>query len=327
MTPLRRFLRVSRALCLAAVLLALVAGCQSRFGATSSGSASAGATSSATAQIPVGRSTQTMTVDGTQRTVHLYRPPGLTGEVPLVVMLHGGYGNGVQAETSYHWDPEADAGHFLLALPDGIGASWNAGGNCCGKAQATDVNDVAFLTQMVTRLRGEISIDPDRVYIAGVSNGGIMAYRMACETSVFAAVGADSATMLVPCLDAAPTSVLHIHGTADPIIPYDGGTGEAYNPLTRRSITTPPILTVNAAWRANDHCAAPAITSKGVLTTSVASCPNGKAVELITIAGAGHGWPGGDKNPKEEAFFHTGAPSTALNATQVIWQFFAAHPK
>ena len=116
---------------------------------------------------------------------------GLSGAVPLVVMLHGGYGNGVQAEDSYHWDPEADAGHFLLALPDGLNASWNGGGGCCGKSARQDVDDVAFLTQMVTMLRGEISIDPHRVYIAGVSNGGVMAYRMACQTDIFAAVGAD----------------------------------------------------------------------------------------------------------------------------------------
>jgi polyhydroxybutyrate depolymerase len=310
-----------------AALLALAAcGPQDSSSSSATGTTGAsGTTATAQAGIPVGRSTQTMTIGGAQRTVHLYRPAGLSGPVPLVVMLHGGYGNGVQAEDSYHWDPEADTGHFLLALPDGLNASWNGGGGCCGKSARQNVDDVTFLTQMVTMLRGEISVDPHRIFIAGVSNGGIMAYRMACQTDIFAAVGADSTTMLVPCHPAKPVSVLHIHGTADPIIPYKGGTGEAYG-LRGAAITTPPIPSVIADWRAIDHCPAPAVSTSGVLTTSIANCPGGTTVEFITIAGAGHQWPGGDPNRKEEIIFHTGAPSTAINATQAFWQFFAAHP-
>jgi polyhydroxybutyrate depolymerase len=329
MTFTRLTRRTVPLLCLIAALLALTTACNPQ-SSSSSGPAPSATTGTSqagtsTAGIPVGRSTQTITVGGTQRTVHLYRPAGLSGAAPLVVMLHGGYGTGVQAEDSYHWDPEADSGHFLLALPDGLNNSWNGGGGCCGRSARQNVDDVAFLTQMVATLRGEISIDPSRVFVSGVSNGGIMAYRMACQTDIFDAVGVDSTTMLVPCGSARPVSVLHIHGTADPIIPYKGGTGEAYG-LSGAAITTPPIPSVNADWRATDHCPAPVVTTSGVLTTSIATCPGGKTVELITIAGAGHQWPGGDPNRKEEIIFHTGAPSTALNATQVIWQFFAAHP-
>jgi polyhydroxybutyrate depolymerase len=287
-----------------------------------SGSPSASPASSVGAKIPVGRSTQTMALGGVQRTVQLYRPKGLTGTVPLVVMLHGGYGSGTQAEDSYHWDPQADSGHFLLALPDGLNKSWNAGGGCCGQSAKQGVNDVAFLTQLVTMLKTEMPIDAHRVYISGMSNGGVMAYRMACETNLFAAVGVNSTTMLVPCTKAQPTAVLHIHGTADPVIPYLGGTGVAYGP-GGSAITTPPIPTINADWRTTDHCATPKVTVKATLTTSIVQCPKHKTVELITIAGAGHEWPGGTVNPVVRKLFDTGPTSNAIDATSTIWQFFS----
>src|ERR1700739_967981 len=77
--------------------------------------------------IPVGQSTQSVESGGASRAFHLYRPQGLTDAVGLVVMLHGGFGNGAQAERSYHWDTEADNGHFLVAYPDGLNRAWNAG--------------------------------------------------------------------------------------------------------------------------------------------------------------------------------------------------------
>ena len=320
---------VARLLAAVSLLTLLALGCTSHHDQAPAGtSARAPATSVPAASIPLDRSTQSMSVAGTPRTVHLYRPPGLRGAVPLVLMLHGGYGSGVQAEDSYHWDAEANRGRFLLALPDALNASWNAGGSCCGPSARLNVDDVGFLTRLVASLREQADIDPARIFVSGISNGGVMAYRMACETALFAAVGVDSATMLVPCTGARPASVLHIHGTADPVIPYQGGTGRAYS-LKGYAITTPPIPSVVARWRAIDGCPAPTSSTSGpggTVTTSTARCPGGRTVELITIAGAGHQWPGGTPNPRAEQLFHTGLPSTALDATQTIWQFFAGVP-
>lgn len=92
-------------------------------------------------------------------------------------------------------------------------------------------------------------------------------------------------------------------------------------------IDGPAVPALNARWRAIDHCAAPVITTAGVVTTSAAACPGGRSVELITIAGAGHQWPGAAPNLLAQRLLHTDPPSTALNATQVIWQFFAAHAR
>ena len=178
--------------------------------------------------IPVGQSTQTIDVGGVSRTFHLYRPPGLSDGAPLVVMLHGGFGTGTQAERSYHWDSEADAGHFLVAYPDGLMRAWNAG-SCCGEPQRTNADDVGFITAMVGAIGQEIPIDRARVYATGMSNGAMMALRLGCQTDTFAAIAPVAGTLETDCSGARPTSVLQIHGTADDRVPYNGGPGKAFS--------------------------------------------------------------------------------------------------
>ena len=272
--------------------------------------------------MPTGSSSHTIDSGGTPRTFRVYRPPsaGSTTTVPLVVFLHGGFGSGSQAERSYGWDAEADRGHFVVAYPDGLHRAWDAGGGCCGRPAADHVDDVAFIRQVVGAVERELRIDPARVYATGISNGGIMAYRLACTTTIFAAIGPDSATMLGACPSPAPTSVIHIHGTADARIPYDGGRGTGV-----AHIDGPPIPTVDATWRRVDRCDPATITVAGPLTTSVARCPDGRSVEFVSIAGAGHQWPGSADHPLKRLVLGTDAPSTALDATSTIWAFFASH--
>jgi len=131
--------------------------------------------------IPDGDSTQAIESGGASRTFHLYRPRGSTDAVPFVVMLHGGFGNGAQAERSYHWDAEADSGHFLVGYPDGLNRAWNAG-SCCGAPQRDNVDDVGFITAMVGAIAQEIPVDRARVYVTGMSNGAMMALR--CDWDV-----------------------------------------------------------------------------------------------------------------------------------------------
>jgi polyhydroxybutyrate depolymerase len=282
-----------------------------------------GADPAGTAQpIPVGSSGHVIDVGGVSRTFILYRPASLPASAPLVVMMHGGFGSARQAEKSYGWDEEADRGHFLVAYPDGLDRAWNTGGGCCGVPGRTNVDDIGFITAMVSAIEQQIPVDANRVYATGISNGGIMAYTLACHTTIFAAIGPDSATELGSCPSPAPLSVIHIHGTADKNIPYQGGEGDGPG-----HIDGPSVPALNGRWRAVDHCAAPVIKTAGVVTTSAAACPAGRTVELITIAGAGHQWPGAIPNPLAQRLLHTDPPSTALDATQVIWQFFAAHPR
>lgn len=262
---------------------------------------------------------------GLRRTYRVYLPTGIHGPAPLVVMLHGGGGSGAAAEHYYGWDTAADAEGFVVAYPDALGsrvASWNVdGGGCCGQSARQGVDDVAFITALVGTLESEVPIDRDRVYVAGISNGGILAYTLACRTHLFAAVAAISATQLASCAHPNPTSIIHIHGLDDPIIPFGGGAGSGV-----ARIDGPPVTSVIEGWRQTDGCASPpAVAEAGPVTSELSPCPGGRAVELITIAGAGHGWPGSP--PKSSGATAGGTPpSQALNATAVVWSFFAAHP-
>jgi polyhydroxybutyrate depolymerase len=299
-------------------LAAGLAGCRAQPHQEAGQSAAPAVTSS----VPVGSSAHVISVGGVARSYIVYRPAVLPAAAPLVVMLHGGFGTGSQAEKYYHWDAEADSGHFLVAYPDGLDRAWNAGGGCCGTPGRTGTDDIGFITAMVSAISRAVPVDAGRVYATGVSNGGIMAYDLACHTTIFAAIGPDSATELGGCPDPVPTSVIAIHGTADKNIPYNGGEGSGV-----AHIDGPAVPAVIASWRQTDRCAPPTVTTAGTVTTSVANCPGGRAVELVTIAGAGHGWPGAVPNPIAERLRGADPPSTALDATQVIWTFFAAHAR
>jgi polyhydroxybutyrate depolymerase len=162
------------------------------------------ATGEASQAIPPGSSSHTISVGGVARSYLVYRPVALPAAAPLVVMLHGGFGTGAQAERSYHWDAEAGRGHFVVAYPNGLDRAWNTGGGCCGVPGRTGTDDIGFITAMVSAIEHQLPVSPRRVYATGISNGGIMAYTLACHTSVFAAIGPDSATELGSCTAPAP---------------------------------------------------------------------------------------------------------------------------
>jgi polyhydroxybutyrate depolymerase len=247
-----------------------------------------------------GSTLHTMNVGGLDRSYRLYIPAGLASPAPLVVMMHGGFGSGQQAERAYGWDELADGAKFVVAYPDGVGRAWNVGG-CCGRPGRENIDDVGFINAVIDDIAGHVTIDPKRRYATGISNGGMLAYALACNTGTFAAIGPDSATQLDKCAAPHPTSVMHIHGTADPRIRYDGDPGSG----VATPDGGPSMPDLNAFWRNVDRCAPPATTTDGAITTSTANCPDGRDVVLITVDGGGHEWP---------SF-----------ATQAMWQFFAAH--
>ena len=250
----------------------------------------------------VGSTTHALTFGGLDRSYLLYIPDGLPKPASLVVMLHGGFGSAQQAERAYGWDQLADSAKFVVAYPDGEGRAWNTNGGCCGRPGREGVDDVGFINAVVNDVGANVGIDANRVYATGISNGGMMSYALACNTGTFAAIGPDSATQLDACAAPHPTSVMHIHGTADRLIRYDGepGVGVA-------RIDGPPVPDLNAFWRGVDQCAPPVTTTDGPVTTSTADCPESRSVVLKTVDGGGHEWP---------SF-----------ATAALWQFFAAHPR
>ena len=248
-----------------------------------------------------GTSVHHLDVGGHDRTYRLHLPGGLPASAPLVIMMHGVSGSGAQVEKDYGWDDVADSAKFLVAYPDGLGNAWNVDGEtCCGRAGKEGTDDVGFIRAVVADIARNVGVDPAKVYAAGMSNGGIMSYTLACATDIFAASGPVAGVQLNACPSPRPTSVIHIHGTADDLVPYRGGPGFSV-------INGPPIPDVNAFWRNVDRCGPPDATTDGPVTTSTAGCPDNRGVVLITIDRGGHEWP--------------------ATAAQTLWEFFAAHPR
>jgi polyhydroxybutyrate depolymerase len=281
--------------------------------------------STSSTEIPDG-AVRTIEVGGRDRTYRVHRPTTIDRDDPtaLVVVLHGGFGSGTQARASLGWDQEADTGRFVVAYADGIGRSWNAG-TCCGQARRERVDDVKFIGALIDEVVPAEGVNPDLVYLTGISNGGMMAYRVACELpGKVAAIGPVAATMTVPCSNPAPepTSVMHIHGLDDRNVPFAGGVGTKGVEKDSR----PSVKSVIDRWRAVDRCGTPPPSStNGPVTTATSGpCGGGTQVVLVTIAGAGHQWPGSTPpRPAASRLLQLDPPSTALDATTALWEFFS----
>jgi len=159
--------------------------------------------------LPAGQITRTWTHDGVQRSYILYVPTSYNSAEPVSVVLvfHGGGGNAEGAVRMTGFNSLADEKGFIVVYPNGTGRlsddkllTWN-GGTCCGWAQEQNVDDVGFVRAIVADLQSMASIDMKRIYATGISNGGIMSYRLACEASdLIAAIGPVAGTQnIAPC--------------------------------------------------------------------------------------------------------------------------------
>jgi len=278
-----------------------------------------------------GTTTLSVQIGGRTRTVIVHVPSGYGGTKPvaLVLNLHGSESTASAQEAFTGMDATADADGFVVAYPQaaiaaGPGYDWNVpdepliGG---GKAPKGAPNDVAFLVQLVSQLEARYCIDAKRVYATGFSGGARMTSQLGCDAAgTFAAVAPVSGLRLPsPCAAKRSVPVVSFHGTADPVDPYRGG-GEAY-----WSYSVPVAA---KRWAAHDGCAAKPVTStpaNGATLTAYGRCRTGAAVELYTLAGEGHEWPGGPKMPRRITAL-LGAQSAAVDADALMWSFFAAHP-
>lgn len=246
------------------------------------------------------------------RSYRVFRPAKVPAEAPVVVMMHAFTGTAEQAERLFNWDPVASRKGVVMIYPEGVGRSWSGNG-CCGDADKRHLNDVGFIEKAIAQVKRQIPVDDKRVYAAGMSNGGIMAYNLACKSDEFAAVGVVSGTMFHKCPSAKPVSVLHIHGDADPIVQYDGSPSKVPAGPTSFTVDGLSAREDEEFWQRQDDCGAAKVTKAGQNTVSKASCPGGRAVELATIVGGGHSWPLMQSN--------------GFDTATLMWQFFAAHPK
>jgi polyhydroxybutyrate depolymerase len=258
---------------------------------------------------------------GMARTFHVYVPASYDASKPsmVVFVFHGytqhGVGSDIFAiEYVSQMDPVADAQGFLVVYPDGVQNSWNAG-TCCGGAVTAMVDDVGFFDDMLAKISSTYCLDPKKVYAAGLSNGGFFSNRLGCErANVVAAIGPVAGPLdITPCTPSRAVPIFEVHGTADPVVPYNGG-GVSGADSVSQAITT---------WEGLDKCTDPmasnVYTNGAATCTAETMCAGGAAVELCVIQGGGHQWPGG----KDDLL---GTFSSDLDTSTKMVTFFQAHP-
>jgi len=247
--------------------------------------------------------------------------------LPLVMALHGGGGGALyQADdANYGLISKSEQAGFIAVFPNGLSparsgmlATWNAGA-CCARARDEQVDDVGFLRAVLADVKRRIRVDASRVYVVGMSNGAMMAYRMACEASdeiraIMAVAGTDNTNV---CRPSRPVAVLHIHARDDDRVLFEGGAGAKFRDEAKVADFTAVAATISK-WVAFNRAAQ---KSRRVMTVTGASCDlheagaPGAAVQLCITDSGGHSWPGGGERRNE-------SPSMAIRANDVMWEFF-----
>jgi polyhydroxybutyrate depolymerase len=261
--------------------------------------------------------------------------------LPLVVSFHGAGSNAEVMRSYTRMDRSADRDGYIVVYPNGSSGwqgrflTWNAG-NCCGPAVALAVDDVGFSLAVLDDVSSRAAVDAARVYATGLSNGSMMAYRLAAEASErIAAVAGVAGTMsLTRFAPRRPVPVMHIHSVQDHIARYDGGFGPPSGLLDTRTLNV-SVEDFLRKWLDFDGC-----SLKPALVDTVAGAPGtpdethsairrvyrpcrqGTEVVLWQLSGAGHVWPGGirDYNPQ---FLGTG--TAVIDANTEIWKFFSRY--
>ena len=263
------------------------------------------------------------------RTFLLHVPPsrprrfGLATAYPLVIVLHGSGANGATIRRMSQMDSIADHEHFLVAYPDattgalGLGADWNAG-ECCGAAHRGKVDDVAFVRALVGAMSREMPVDRRRIFVAGFSDGGRMAYHVACDLGARVAAIAVVSGSLVDreCVPARPIPLIAFHGTSDDEVAYaDSAFSIAAGKPPSGVDNVPPSVVF---WATVNRCASTKTIQYAphVRETQFSRCV--ADVVLYSVDGGEHAWPGGEADGDE--------PTRELSASRAMWRFFAAHP-
>ena len=269
---------------------------------------------------------ETLKSGGDLRNYWLVRPEGIekTKPAPLLMVLHGSAGSGedMMTVTQRGFERLADKEKFVVVYPDALERRWND--------QGGTVDDVGFLLAIVDKLVADGLVDKNRIYVAGISNGGMMAQRLACEQAdriagIATVAGGLPEPLQATCKPARALPVLVIHGTEDPIVPWSGGAVAGFEDFGK-------VLSARETakfWAANNRCgdggviaAEPDRDPKDgtrVKMEVFASCPAGAAVKLAAVEGGGHTWPGGYQYLPERFI---GRTSQDVDANMLIWDFF-----
>jgi polyhydroxybutyrate depolymerase len=273
---------------------------------------------------PAGAQTFSIRFAHAERNVHVLAPRATPrGALPLLILLHGRFGTGEQILRQAGISPGAG---LVVAAPDGHQRSW-ASGRGVTSADRAGIDDVAFLRQVVAEITGRHHVDPARIFVAGMSNGGFMAARLACDAADLVAgiaiVGATTGEgIAASCQPARPVSVLMIHGTQDPLVGADGTAPRAVGRImgardAARFWAMRAGCAAAAPPRALPHPGPPDGTS--AWRTDYAPCRGSARVAFIEVRGGGHVWPGRDNRLPERI---VGPSTRAVDASAEILAFF-----
>lgn len=232
---------------------------------------------------------------------------------PLLLAFHGSNGSGGSFLEGTGLHRATDPLGFLTVYPTSAVGNW-AEGCGCNNADRLGIDDLGFTQALIDTVSAQYTVDPDRIYVLGFSQGGLYAQRVACEMADrVAAVAVVAATMSVPlsltCAPAEPVSMLVLHGTADTVLPYQGTSQGALSILS-----APATL---ETWRMHNNCATDLETTSEPIDANMtlqhdaySPCSQDKEVHLYSIKGGGHGWPSGK-----------------IDANEIVTTFFEAQSK
>ena len=260
--------------------------------------------------------------------MHLPASYDASQPAPLLIYLHGYGGTGEQGDEYFGLGTRAEHEGFVYAAPDGTLDSdgnrfWGATEACCD-FDSSGVDDVAYLTDVITEIQGALAIDPARIALVGWSNGAFMSYRMACERAdrIAAVVGLAGAGYADPglCTPSEPVSIAAIHGTADDVIRFDGGTvfDDAHRPYPGAEETA-------AAWAAYDGCDASATPNDDRMDLEATLTDDGDPAETSVQE-----WAGCDANAAVQLWTIPNGrhdPSITSDFAFSVIRFLGEHPK
>ena len=277
------------------------------------------------APAPAADRTVTLQTPDGDRTAVVHRSGTAGPGAPLVVVLHGAGGSAADVRANLGWDGLADREGLVVAYPDGLDRTWNAGG-CCGGARDRRVDDVLFLDALVATVRRDDGTGP--VYAVGFSNGAMMSYAWACvRPGMLAGIGPVAGALVVACPAPAPLTVVAVHGRLDARVPLDGGRGPSGTTFPSLDASLAPFRAAAGCDRSGADASTPHSVRGGRPTPDQSSatppptappirvdaraCAEDRSVVSVVVDDLPHAWPGAGPD--------AGTSDAPSDATGFLW--------
>jgi len=285
---------------------------------------------------------ETLYHDGINRTYHVHLPPDYNKDVPapLVIALHGGKGEGRGFDrntTAGTLTAAAAARGVVLVFPEGINKQWCDGRTEMLKDKEKIYDDVGFISKIIDKMIKDYGINPKRVYITGISNGGFMSVRLAMDLSekiaAVAPVAAQVSQALKDKTPERPISIMVVNGTKDPLVPFNGGDLRLFGVGRSRGAVLSTAKTIELFVHHNGCGKAPMTIEledkdpddgATVVVDKYKDGKDGTEVILLKVIGGGHTWPGGEQYLGSRLI---GTVCRDINASEMILDFFLAHSR